>query len=430
LRDRLRSFHPALGQVRVEYAVAFPNVDTIDGRLPDDSHRSQVITCVDLERCREAVDRLMTRSYTTQRLGDVGMQRLLSLLLPDSEVEWAAEARARLARVRLDELCDRQVGALASLDLNDRVCVTGAAGSGKTRLAVTWARRAMLRGDRTLLTCFNVPLAAQLASRFVPEAELTVGPFYEVALGMTGLPPLEVPGDADRQWWEHEAIGHLHLHWPLVTERFDTIIIDEAQDFSPMWITLLTQLLDENGPQRILMVADPSQGIYERGFKVPTDWVRCELENNCRNTLNIATMLEQRFNGGHAPAVGPETEDIAWVEASDLEAMVEAVGEAIDRVLDERDHAAQNLFVGTFTSSVRDRLRDEYSMVSWEDMSAMDILCENVHRVKGLEYDHVILVAHTEDISNDLLYVGASRAVMSLTVIGPKSIGERMGLTA
>ncbi len=59
----------------------------------------------------------------------------------------------------------------------------------------------------------------------------------------------------------------------------------------------------------------------------------------------------------------------------------------------------------------------------------MDILCENVHRVKGLEYDHVILVIHDESVSDDLLYVGASRAVMSLTVIAPSGVAARMGLS-
>ena len=58
----------------------------------------------------------------------------------------------------------------------------------------------------------------------------------------------------------------------------------------------------------------------------------------------------------------------------------------------------------------------------------MAIVCETVHRVKGLEYDHVILVVHDDDVKNELLYVGASRAVMSLTVIGSTSTRDRLGL--
>jgi len=66
--------------------------------------------------------------------------------------------------------------------------------------------------------------------------------------------------------------------------------------------------------------------------------------------------------------------------------------------------------------------------VRWEDSDPMAILCENVNRVKGLEYDHVILVIHDDQVRDELLYVGASRAVMSLTIIGPPGVGERLGL--
>jgi hypothetical protein len=428
LRDRARRLHPSLSQLRVEYAVAFPNVDVIDGHLPDDAHPSQVLTCTSLEHLRDSINELMFRRLNRTPLGEIGRELLINLLLPNSEVHWETETRTRLARLRLEALSDQQVGALASLDLNQRVCVTGAAGSGKTRLAVKWAGRGLLRDGRTLLTCFNVPLAARLRERITPNEHLVVGPFYEVARNLHGIPPLDVPADADRDWWEHVLIDHLRQYWHHVTERFATIVIDEAQDFSPGWIELLSELLTPDG--RLLMVADPSQGIYARDFHIPTTgFTLCELTDNCRNTVRIASMLEQQFNGGKVPAVGPETEDITWLDVVDVDAAVEAVGEAIDRILDERDHSADTVFVGTFTSSVRDRLRHKYGMVAWEDLDPMDILCENVHRVKGLEYDHVILVAHDDHVSDELLYVGASRAVMSLTVIGPSTIGQRMGLS-
>lgn len=426
LRNRIRAGHPTFTNIKVEYGVVFPNVEQIGGPLPQDADRTQVMTHADLEACREAIDRLMTYRWGQQPLGEVGVERLIGVLLPDTHVDWAAETRARLARQRLEVICDQHIGALQSLDLNHRVCVTGAAGSGKTRLAVRWAGRALLRGERTLLTCFNIPLAARLRERLSPGPHLQVGAFYEVALNLVGMPPLDIPADADRDWWEHAAFGHIHQHWPLVTERFDTIVIDEAQDFSQTWIDLLSQLFDDAGPQRMLMVADPSQGIFARGFRVPTaGWTRCELTANCRNTVTIARMLQHRFNGGEAQVVGPESEDISWVVEEDPDRLVDEVGAAIDRILDERDHTATSMFVGTFRSALRDTLRDRHAMVAWEDRHPMSILCENVHRVKGLEFDHVVLVVDGDEVDDDLLYVGASRAVMSLTVIGPASIVDR-----
>ena len=58
------------------------------------------------------------------------------------------------------------------------------------------------------------------------------------------------------------------------------------------------------------------------------------------------------------------------------------------------------------TTLVRDALRDAYAFVAWEKREPMAIVCENVHRVKGLEFDHVILVVHDDTVSDELLYVG------------------------
>ncbi len=305
LRRRLRPLHPSLSRLEVEYAVAFPNVDVIKGHLPHDAHPSQVFTCTDLEDCRDTVDRLMSHRFSQKQLGEIGIDRLINLLLPNSDVRWESETRSRLARMRLEAMSDQQVGALASLDLNRRVCVTGAAGSGKTRLAVKWAGRAMLRDGRTLLTCFNIPLAAQLRERIRPNEHLVVGPFYEVALHLDGIPPLDVPADADRDWWEQQAIGHIQANWQHVTERFATIIIDEAQDFSPAWIELLTSLLTPDG--RLLMVADPSQGIYARGFQIPTPRrlhplrTHRQLSQHHEHRLDAGTTIQRRPHSRRRP---------------------------------------------------------------------------------------------------------------------------------
>jgi ATP-dependent exoDNAse (exonuclease V) alpha subunit len=51
-----------------------------------------------------------------------------------------------------------------------------------------------------------------------------------------------------------------------------------------------------------------------------------------------------------------------------------------------------------------------------------------VHRAKGLEYDVVVLVAPREDVRDQLMYVGASRAITRLVVVAPKPLFARMGI--
>lgn len=53
-------------------------------------------------------------------------------------------------------------------------------------------------------------------------------------------------------------------------------------------------------------------------------------------------------------------------------------------------------------------------------------MCENVHRAKGLEVDTVIFLSPTDDVDDTLLYIGLSRAVLELVVVGPRSLAERL----
>ena len=69
------------------------------------------------------------------------------------------------------------------------------------------------------------------------------------------------------------------------------------------------------------------------------------------------------------------------------------------------------------------------AFVPWEGGQATTVICENVHRVKGLEFDYVVLAASEADnVTDALLYVGASRAITGLTLVGPKAIAARLGL--
>jgi superfamily I DNA/RNA helicase len=119
---------------------------------------------------------------------------------------------------------------------------------------------------------------------------------------------------------------------------------------------------------------------------------------------------------------------VRWVESEDVAAVVAEVGEALDVVMDEADHSPASILVATTTGSVRDQLIDDYGFVRWDDRDETTIVCENVHRVKGLEFDHVILATADPDVADDLLYVGISRAIISLTVVAPSAVVSRLGL--
>ncbi len=399
--------------------------------LPPDTAVVQLLLAGSLDDPQEAIEALVSDRRGGQALSAAAVETIVATLRPDVELTYDPDARARAVRERLDELCANQVAALETLDANRRAYVAGRAGTGKTRLAMGWARRAFVNDERVLLTCYNDPLAAGMAAQLPDDERLVIGGFLRVALTLDGMPPLPIPELADHDWWTITAVDHLHQHWPQVTERFDTIVVDEGQDFSPAWMDLLEALLDPDGSRRLLVVADDAQELYDRGFVAPLaddGWAVAELVNNCRNVHEIARLLRRHLDGARAPMIGPSALGVQWLPTDDLRAVIDVVNARLVDLLetDERDPAG--VVVATCTTSVRDALRAELSLVPWEDRRIGHVACENVHRIKGLEADCVLLASPTAEVADALLYVGISRAVSQLVLVGPAALAARVGL--
>jgi thymidine kinase len=419
----------------VRYGVIFPNTASFTGDLPADIVREQLLIASDLDDIKFAVDELIRSTGRGMKMSRDHMEAVIEFLCPDADFSWDPEARIRMHRQRMEAICASQVRALERLDANRRVAVTGGAGSGKTRLALAWARRASVgRNERVLVTCFNEPLADQIQTHLDGYEGVVTGAFLTVARSFEGMPHLEEPANMTAEdastFWNETVIGHLHLNWPKITEKFDTIIIDEAQDFSPAWIAQLESLLDEDGPRRLMMVADSGQEIFSRGFRMPKPddgWTLCELVNNCRNSHQIARLLRAFLGGAPAPEIGPETIGIEFDEAT-TEDYVAKVKEILER---EPDNGS-GLLAPTASKVVlvpsvklRDKLRVELGLGSWDERDTKTV-CETERRMKGTEFDTVILVDPEFRMDDRALYIGISRAINQLFVVGPKELGQRL----
>ena len=88
----------------------------------------------------------------------------------------------------------------------------------------------------------------------------------------------------------------------------------------------------------------------------------------------------------------------------------------------------------TVSRDLRDQLLEpgdpklELPLVRWEDRIEEAALCETIHRGKGLEKAAVIIVDNSDEPKEQLVYIGASRAMWSLTMIGQEPLAHLCGI--
>ncbi len=184
--------------------------------------------------------------------------------------------------------------------------VEGCAGTGKTVMACAEAARqaADLPEDgnhRILMLCFNHAMANELQQNptLAEQAHvLQISTFHDFCIDHILQPRqlnhlVNYNGTGDRL---PEATLQCILNLPGLPQ-FDSIFVDEAQDFRDIWWQLIQTMLRPGG--RLYTFADKHQDLYNRYHQMPELPTRIRLNANLRNARQIA---------GYSRAMLPENE--------------------------------------------------------------------------------------------------------------------------
>lgn len=311
-----------------------------------------------------------------------------------------------------------------------RLRVTGTAGSGKTQLAMAVLRDTIKAGRRPLYVCYNRPLADHIALIAPPGGEVaTYHQLCDRVLRAHGEVPDFSHPDAFARLEEAFRERDPDEAW-----RFDTLIVDEGQDFREDWRDALLRLLRPAG--RAWWLEDPLQNLYGRPEVALPGWVRITSERNYRSpgdilaALNRMLPLPQMLEAG-SPLAGSEVEILAWKDAAELvdqtkRAMTRAIGLGF-----RRDMIATITFRGRehslftpFDHLGAHRLKaftGAYDLLGNPVYSDGDFLIDSVYRFKGQAAPCVIFTeidfAALDPLTVRKLFVGATRASMKLILV-------------
>jgi hypothetical protein len=427
------------GRLRWDHVVVLPNIELPDDFALSDCPRWKVIDRNDLKDIDGKLRHvLVSQELDRPLLGKDGIDQIITALsgrgLPQRDVV----ARALANEDAADALTEHQAVILDATRLLNRIEVRGGAGSGKTFLAMEQARRLAQRGQRVALVCYSHGLASYLEriTATWPRRQQPgyVGEFH--ALGVQWGAP-EGPDESLRteetvQFWEHDLpLQMAELATQLEPgHRFDSIVVDEAQDFADSWWEPLLIALKDPDEGGLYVFTDEGQRVFNRYGSPPVPLVPLILDHNLRNTRQIANAFQplvdhpMRFLGGEGPAVefvACSREDALDVGDDQIEALLEEGWRPEDVAL---------LTTGSRHPEQAERQKDGHTAY-WDTFwDADQVFYGHVLGFKGLERRCVVLVVNETDVferSRERLYVGLSRARDQLVVCGDPDFIREVG---
>ncbi|CAN5335135.1 ATP-binding domain-containing protein [soil metagenome] len=315
-----------------------------------------------------------------------------------------------------------------------KVLVRGAAGTGKTMLAIEVAALAASQGQRVLLTCWHRLLAVhlrrhleqRLAAVGSPMAAEVTGDIHGrvVVADLVSLvaQPGERPSEMATTDWYYEHLPE-RLDQDGTAGEFDVIVLDEAQDPNELWLMALAGLLHDDG--RWYAFADRQQDLFGTAAAL-RDFVDVdhELRENFRNSVQIADFAGL-FGDVETDCLTGRGPDVRYVHVP-ADRLVARVPEIARKVVQKEgfgrgDVAALWLYHNPWQG-------DAQGLIEQDEKEEM--ITTNSAAFKGMERPVVVLGldVRSDRTDEDLrrsIYAAATRARSLLIVLGdPEQLRE------
>ncbi len=268
-----------------------------------------------------------------------------------------------------------------------------------------------------------------------------------------------------RTWEQSRAVALYFIERGKGPDRYDAVIVDEAQDLDPNALRILVRLCKST--DRVFITADPNQSIYGSGFQwsaVHSDLKfrgrTSVLRRNYRSTREIGVGATSYLKGGELD--DEESTALEYVHSGlrPVLRMIESSGDFIGATMDYVEQARRRNRIGyggvAMLVPLNDLGRDlekqltahgypaEFVRGEHIDLQSPRIKIMTLHSAKGLEFPVVVLAglekrikhirelgsaapeerSEREQLNRRLLFVAMTRAMRELLVVLPDGIDD------
>lgn len=366
---------------------------------------------------------------------------LLQILRGDFDIDYRDINRITENEHLIESYTREQFSLLDFVNYNPRCLIEGAAGTGKTLMALESAQRKLKDNGRVGLFCFNKQLGLKLKQSTdliagYQESGSYTGTLHSYIASKTISEAPETKLELQKYFIEDLPFEFIDQNENFdESEKFDILIIDESQDLmNPYYFEVFDIILKggiKNG-KWILFGDFSNQAIY---LNEPTDIIEMlnakstfvrfpPLRINCRNSKNIASQ-NTLITGVELPdfksgMLDGESVIVRFPAVSLQKSTIEGiVADLVSREIPLEKIVL--LSPKLFNKSV---LKDSILVSNWIELG---LKSSTIHSFKGLESTIVVLYDFDEVNSINaqrLFYTGISRAGLELYIILNKKLEE------